>query len=234
VMLIVWFFVYPFSQNARTEVRNATSYSEKIAITEHYIIAPSDFPSEAENADPDLAEYGESNAKLSIVQRFSLLRSGGMLISADEVQGFTGVDRYLPVFLFIVPHFIWPDRPDPIFSNELGHKAGFRMGRNDTSTGIAIASPAFFYDIGGWLALPVYTILDFGLFFYGLRCMVGDASESVWGLMLIGATALVAGGAMPSSPIDILINFVMVFAVLVVTLKILSYLSETMFARQIA
>jgi hypothetical protein len=234
VMLVVWFFVYPFSQNARTEVRTATTYSEKIAITEHYIIAPSDFPSEAENTDPDLAEYGESSAKLSIVQRFSQLRSAGMLISADEVQGFTGVDRYLPVFLFIVPHFLWPDRPDPIFSNELGHKAGFRMARNDLSTGIAISSPALFFDIGGWLALPVYTILDFGLFFYGLRCAVGYAGESVWGLMLIGATAMIAGPCMPSSPIDILINFVMIFAVLVVTLKILSYLSETMFSRQIA
>jgi hypothetical protein len=234
VMMVVWFFVYPFSQNARVPVRGATSLSERIAVIVHYFEDPSDFSSEAENTDPDIAEYGESSAKLSIVQRFSLLRSGGMLISADEVEGFTGVERYLPIFLSIVPHFIWPDRPTGISSNELGHKAGFRMARNDTGTGIAISSPALFYDLGGWLALPVYTILDLGLFFYGLRCMVGSAGESVWGLMLIGGTAMIAGPCFPSTPIDVLLSFVMVFAILVVTLKALSYLTEAMFARQVA
>jgi hypothetical protein len=233
MMMVVWFFVYPFSQNARTAVRSAGSNLERISIIEHYITDPSDFPSEAENVDPDFSEYGESSAKLSIVQRFSLLRSGGMLVNSEEAAGFTGVERYLPAFVEIVPHFIWPDRPNAIFTNELGHKAGFRISRNDMSTGIAISGPALFYDLGGWLALPVYTLLEFGLFFYGLRCVVGDASESVWGLMLIGATALIAGPCMPSTPIDILENFVSVFGILVVSLKILAYLSETLFARPI-
>jgi hypothetical protein len=234
VMMVVWFFVYPFSQNARVEVRSATSFSEKISVIEHYIEEPSDFHSEADDFDPNLGEFGESGPKLSIVQRFSLLRSGAMLISSEEAAGFTGVERYLPAFFDIVPHFIWPDRPNPIFSNELGHKAGFRMGPRDTTTGIAISSPALFYDLGGWLALPVYTFLEFGLFFYGLRCVVGNASESVWGLMLIGGTAMVAGPCSPSTPIDILETFVSVFAILMVTLKTLAYLSETLFARQVA
>jgi hypothetical protein len=234
-MLFAWFYVYPFSQNARVAVRAAESTSDRIAVIEHYFTDPSDFPNEAETTDPDFAEYGESSAKLRIIQRFSLLASCGMLVNADQVEGFTGVERYLPALVMIVPHFIWLDRPIPITSNELGHKAGFRIARSDTSTGIAIASPALFYDLGGWLALPVYTILGFGIFFYGLRCMVGDArGESVWGLMLIGSTAMLAGGISPAGLIDYLENFVMVFAVLLVTLKALTYLSETMFAQPIA
>ncbi|MGA9669451.1 MAG: hypothetical protein WBQ94_09600 [Terracidiphilus sp.] len=235
VALVTWFFVYPYSQNARDPVREAGSVSDKLAVAEAYFRDPTAFSDEAENTDTDIAEYGESSPNLSIIQRFSLLGSGGMLVHADQVEGFTGIERYLPALVFFIPHFIWPDRPNPILSNELGHKAGFNLARRDTTTGIAISSPALFYDIAGWLGLPVYATLEFGLFFYGLRCLVGDArTESVWGLMLIGGTALLAGGISPSGPIDYLESFVAVFSVLVVTLKVLAYVSEALFARPIS
>ena len=230
---VVWFFVYPYSQDARDAVRGAPSFSERISTIVAYFRDPSDFANAADPIDPTENEYGRSAARLNIVQRFSLLKANGMLVNSDDHEGFTGIDRYLPAFLEIIPHFLWPDRPDPISSNELGHKAGFRLQRSDTTTGIAIASPALFYDIGGWLALPVYTFLGFELFFYALRCMVGKAAQSVWGLMLIGGTAMNAGPALPVTLIEIVEQFVTVFGTLVLVLKIISWASQSLLTRPV-
>jgi hypothetical protein len=228
VLVLGWVFVYPYSQNARDAVRSARTVSERISTIVAFIRDPTAFESEADIGDPTESEYGESAAKLNIISRFSLLRSNGMLASADDHEGFTGIDRYLPAFLEIIPHFLWPDRPNPVSPNELGHKAGFRLTRDDATTGIAIASPALFYDIGGWPGLPVYTVLGFGLFFYALHCLVGKAAQSVWGLMLIGGTAMIAGPTSPSNLIEIVEQFVTVFGTLVVVLKIVSWASQSL------
>jgi hypothetical protein len=232
-LVVAWVFVYPYSQNARDVVRSARSFPERIAVIVAYFRNPSTVEDTASNIDPDSSEFGESSTKLSIVQRFSLLNSAGMLVNADSIEGFTDIERYFPAFVAIVPHFVWPDRPVAIHSNELGHKAGFKMGPNDTTTGIAISSPALFYDAGGWLGLPVYTMLDFLLYFYVLRSIVGTATQSIWGLMLIGATAYVSGVFLPSTPIELIQQFVTVFALLVGCLKIVAYLSESLFARPV-
>src|SRR4051794_8749154 len=39
------------------------------------------------------------------------------------------------------------------------------MGEEDMTNGIEIGGPALFYDMGGWIALVVYTILSFAGFF---------------------------------------------------------------------
>ena len=232
-LVVVWVFVYPYSQNARDVVRSARSFPERIAVIVAYFRNPATVEDTASNIDPDTSEFGESSTKLSIVQRFSLLNSAGMLVNADNTEGFTGIERYFPAFLAIVPHFVWPNRPVPIASNELGHKAGFKMGANDTTTGIAISSPALFYDAGGWLGLPVYTVLDFLLYFFVLRSIVGNATQSIWGMMMIGATAYISGIFFPSTPIVFIEQFLAIFAFLVACLKIVAYVSESLFARPV-
>jgi hypothetical protein len=133
----------------------------------------------------------------------------------------------------MVPHMLWPDRPTTITSNELGHKAGFIMAENDTETGIALGSPALFFDIGGWLALIVYALLIFALFFFGTIRAVGTTESGVWGLVPIGAEAHLAGAASPSAVLDMLMMFLGVFFVTVAILKSVSYISEKLVSRQI-
>lgn len=234
IMLFVWFFVYPFAQGRRDLVRAQKSIPEKLAVVVASIRDPSEFLDQSGVEPDESSEYGAISGSLSIIPRFSLLRSNGMLIDADDTVGFTDIDRILPAFLVIVPHFLWPDRPDPISSNELGHKAGFDIARNDTTTGITIGSPSQFFDMGGWVALPVYTILVFGPYFYALRCMFGESRDSVWGLLMIGAIANMAGVLALGLIIQTLLQFIMIFFILVAALKVIAYVSETLFARPIA
>ncbi len=230
VLGLVWIFVYPFSQNARNPMRAAPSMSAAIDIMIDYIRDPSAYAPVEQVSESDV-EFGAGSAKLNIIQRYSLLNSNGMLVAADQVQGFSGIEAYVPALYTVIPHFLWPDRPDPVSSNSLGHKAGFRMGAQDTTTGIAIGSPSLFYDLGGWIPLAVYTILLYGSFFHVTRLIVGPTTTSIWGLMLIGTTAMIAGPTMPSTIYYFIFQFSGMLLVLIAVLKAAGYVSEYLFSR---
>jgi hypothetical protein len=226
---LIWTFVYPFSTNARFPVREAATVAEKVNLIVQFIQDPSSFPDSIANAD-ESDEFGTGTAKVNIVARYSLLKSIDMLIGADLRTGFTSIDRYLPVLVSVVPHALWPDRPTEITTNELGHKAGF-LGDDDTETGIALGSPALFFDIGGWLALLVYTIGGFSLFFYLTVRLIGKTTVGVWALIPIGMEAHISGAATPASLVFLIVTFLGMFFVAVAILKTISYFTQTLISR---
>jgi hypothetical protein len=211
-------------------VRDAATIPEKVSLIAAYIRDPSIYPDTTAEAD-ESTQFGTSGAKANIIQRYSLLQSIDMLALADRQQGYTGIDRYVPVLYSFVPHLIWPDRPVPISTNELGHKAGFAMDPNDTSTGIAIGSPVLFFDMGGWPALAVYSLALFLVFFFITLRVAGTTETSVWGLVLIGTEALIAGAAGPGEIFSIMVLFLTTFLAMMGVLKVLGYVSEAFVAR---
>jgi len=230
-MLFVWNFAYPFSHDARSPIREAATISEKVTIFVDYVRDPSQFPNTNENSG-ESGQFG--TAKVNVVERFSLLKPIDMLIDADQKVGYTSFARYAPVFLAVVPHVLWPNRPAPITSNELGHKAGFRMNENDTSTGIAIGSPALFFDLGGWLALAVYSIFSFSIFFYMTRRIIGTTDAGVWALVPIGAEAHIAGASSPATIFFAFFMFLANFFVTVAILKMVSYVSQSLISNPVS
>jgi hypothetical protein len=219
VLLVAWNYVYPFSQNARFPIRAANTISEKVDLIVDYFRDPSQFP-DVNSSYTKSSEFGFESSKVSIVARYSTLPSIDMLIDADRRLGYTGIEAYLPVLVSIVPHALWPDRPAPITSNELGHKAGFDMANGDTTTGIAIGTPGLFFDLGGWLALIVYTLACFGLFFFAAVRLVGSSATGIWGLVVIGTEANMAGNAGPDTMFNLAVMFVGTFMVTLAVLKI--------------
>jgi hypothetical protein len=231
VLFVAWAFVYPFSQNARVQVRQSESISERASLVMLFIRDPSAFPDGISTTE-ESSEFGTSSSKVNIIQRYSLLKSNDMLIDGDLRAGYTSIDRYSPVLLMVVPHALWPDRPNPITSNELGHKAGFTMGDSDTETGIAIGAPGMFFDVGGWLALIVYTLICFTVFFFAIIRFVGSSEWGIWGLVPIGTEALVAGATSPGFIFILVYFFIGMLFVLIATLKTISYLAEALISRR--
>jgi hypothetical protein len=223
VLLVSWTYVYPFSQNARFPIRAANSLSEKISLIVDYFRDPSQFP-DVNSSYSKSSEFGFETSKVSIVARYSTLPSIDMMIDADQRLGYTGIDPYLPVLVSIVPHALWPDRPAPITSNELGHKAGFAIAAGDTTTGIAIGTPGLFFDLGGWLALIVYTLVCFALFFFAAVRLVGSSASGIWSLVVVGTEANMAGNAGPDTMFNLAIMFVGTF---IVTLAVLKMVGNT-------
>ncbi len=233
VLFLAWSFVYPFSQNARVQVRGAGTLSEKVDLIVKFIRAPSQFPDSISASSKESSEFGVATSKVNIIARYSLLKSIDMLIDGDQKLGYTSIDRYAPVLVSVVPHALWPDRPAVITSNELGHKAGFAMGREDTSTGIAIGSPALFFDIGGWLALIVYTLICYALFFFATVRLVGTSESGVWGLVPIGTEVLAGGSTAPDSMFQLVFMFLGLLFTLMAILKVVSYFTQALISRPI-
>lgn len=230
VLYVMWVYVYPFSQNARFPVRAANTLSEKVSLIADYFQNPSQY-GDVYSSSTSSSEFGFETSKVSIVARYSTLPSIDMLIDADQKLGYTGIERYLPVLVSVVPHVIWPNRPAPITSNELGHKAGFHIGVEDTTTGIAIGTPALYFDLGGWLALVVYTLLCFGLFFLISLRLVGTAETGVWSLVVVGTEANIAGNAAPDYMFNLAIMFVCTFIATLAILKVVGYTASGLISR---
>jgi len=230
VLFVAWTYVYPFSQNARSPVRAAITLSEKVSLIIAYFRDPSQF-GDVNASYTKSSEFGADTSKVSIIARYSTLPSIDMLIDADQRLGYTGIEPYLPVLVSVVPHAFWPNRPSPITSNELGHKAGFAMNAGDTATGIAIGSPGLFFDLGGWLALIVYTLIFFALFFLIAIRLVGSSTSGIWGLVLIGTEANMAGNAGPDTMFSIAVLFVATFLMALFVLKILGYVAAELVSR---
>jgi hypothetical protein len=230
---VIWVVVYPFSQNARFPVREAETLSAKVDMIVLYFRDPSQFPDVNEESDGS-GGFGTASSKIGIINRVSTLNSIDMLIGGDRSFGFTPIERYAPVLYTVIPHAIWPDKPTAISTNELGHKAGFPMADDDTTTGIAIGTPALFFDLGGWLALPVYSILGFTAFFFVSRRIVGSSLAGIWGLVPVGTEA---NGA-PNCSLGTLFGFSVFFLgtlfMTVALLKIIGYVSQTLISRPIS
>ena len=156
-----------------------------------------------------------------------------MLIDGDLRSGYTSIERYAPVVFAVVPHALWPDRPQYIMSNELGHKAQITTNADDTGTGISIGSPAMFFDVGGWLALIVYTLLGFTLFFFIITRLVGSSEKSIWGLVPIGTEVLIAGVCSPSSMFLLVLFVASSLLGMVIMLKVIGYLAATLLSKPI-
>jgi len=230
---VLWSFVFPFSTNARFPVRQAETVADKVGLIFAYIQDPNQFPDAISYADSS-EEFGTQSSKVNIVRRYSLLKSIDMLVGADLKAGYTSIDRYLPILISVVPHALWPDRPDIIHSNELGHKAGFPMSEDDEETGIAIGSPALYFDIGGWLALMIYPIICFLLFFYATIRLIGRTTAGIWALVPIGTEAHISSVASPAAMFGLVVQFLGMFFFAVAILKLTGYLMQSLLSRSVA
>lgn len=230
VLYVMWIYVYPFSQNARSPVRAADTLSDKIALIVDYFQDPSQFR-DVYSGSTNSSEFGSATPKVSIVARYSTLPSIDMLIDADQKLGYTGIDRYLPVLVSVIPHALWPNRPAPITTNELGHKAGFAIDPGDTTTGIAIGTPVLFFDLGGWFALIVYTIVCFASFFFVSVRAVSNSGRGIWSLVPIGTEALIAGAAGPDAMFNLIVMFMGLLFVSIVALKVVGKGLDSLISR---
>jgi len=105
--LLIWEHVFPFSQNARGPVHSAETVSKRVDLIIEYFQNLEHFSDVLSDVDEG-TEFGTAFSKVSILSRFSVLKSIDMLVAADEQLGYTPIERVAPGFLYVVPHVIWP------------------------------------------------------------------------------------------------------------------------------
>ena len=78
--------------------------------------------------------------------------------------------------------------------------------------------------------VPVYTVLEFLLYFLDLRSTVGTANTKRGGIDADRGHGARFGCFLPSTPIEFIEGFLTVFVVVLGCLKIVTYVSESFFA----
>jgi hypothetical protein len=91
-----------------------------------------------------------------------------------------------------------------------------------------------FFDLGGWLALTVYTLILYTVFFFMTVRLVGTSETSVWNLVPIGIEAQAAGSYAPSAMFNLAVMFFVMFFLMITILKAISYVTEALISRPIS
>ncbi len=170
-----------FLYNANASV---SALSDLQGIREEYL---ADY--EAERAKGSPAYFNEQQG---LFDRFQMLVVDDKLIKISS----EGVNPYglLPlanVFMNMVPHFLWPDKPVLTFGNLYAHEVGM-VGDKDFSTGISFSPGSQAFHMAGWLGVFLIAPAVFTVVFWFFDSLCGDTRTSPWGLLSVAVFAHIA------------------------------------------
>lgn len=188
ILIGVFTFQYlvPYSQYGRNY--RATSFSEDLSnsitllsqlghIREEYRAE-----SAADSAEREIHYF---NKPQGFFDRLEMLSMDDALINVTS-QGHTfGLSPVWASFENLVPHIIWPNKPDLHFGTVYAHEIGGIVSESDTTTGISFSPTGEAFHLAGWggifLLAPGLWIVLFTLF----DSLCGDTRLSPWGLVMM-------------------------------------------------
>ena len=138
-----------------------------------------------------------------LFDRLQMLSPDDALINVTEQNGPIGFAPIVFYFENIIPHFIWPGKPQIGFGNVYAHEIGM-IGDEDMTTGISFSPTGEAFHVGGWLGIFVLAPILWILLFTVFDSLCGDARRHPWGLLAIFLFSHVAPEGMLGSLIHTL------------------------------
>ncbi len=192
VLAVLFLFRYmvPYSQYGRTQ--SGVSFAGNIALSGELL---SDLGSvrrhfneavAAEATDTNQGYFGKSQG---FMDRLHMIGPDDALIDATERDGPYGIFPIIANIENLVPHFLWPGKPQYLWGNVFAHQAGMDLPEEDYTTGVSFTPTGEAFHLERWAGLflvaPPLWILLFTVF----DSLCGDVRKSPWGLL---ATAVFA------------------------------------------
>lgn len=184
-------FLVPYSQIARNTrpvdlagaTQNALLYLENLGLTRQQ------FLESQQTAAAKLQEESTSTPHIydnpqGFFDRLNMLAPDDALIAYTDDGNLEGL---YPMYFYVtnlVPHFLWPDKPDVNPGNLYGREIGM-IHDEDTSTGISF-SPAgdAYHEAGFWgVFLLVPAVMFFNFFI--TDSLSGDIRVAPWGILFV-------------------------------------------------
>lgn len=135
-----------------------------------------------------------------ILDRLTLVPIDSALVLETDLDGPIGWGNAGAYFANIVPHFIWPDKPDLNTGNQYAHQIGM-LAPSDVTTGISFSPFGEAYHLGGYLGV-LFLLPAVELFmFVVLESVTGSIDQSPWGLFFIAYFAHGAAEGMLQVPV---------------------------------
>ena len=190
-VLLLFHYLFPYAQYGRDFRGEDSSLSQSIAAALPLLEHPEDTRQKYEEAIVDSAP-GYYNTTQGFMDRLQFISADDGLINATDQGKVFGLWPVKAVFMNVIPHVIWPGKPDLRLGNTYMHEYAPNMPEEDTTTGIAYSPTAEAYHWAKWVGILVVAPLLWIMLFLVYNSLFGDLRASPWGLLAMAQIAHVA------------------------------------------
>jgi len=179
---LIFYYLFPYAQYGRDFRGDNPSFSNNLQVALPLLEHPEETRKQYAEA-ADVSPPGYYNTSQGFWDRLQFISVDDGLINATDQGKEFGLWPVKAVFLNVIPHVIWPDKPDLRLGNTYMHEYSPNMPEEDTTTGIAYSPTAESYHWAKWLGVLVVAPLLWLMLFLVYDALFGDLRASPWGLL---------------------------------------------------
>ena len=183
-IIIVFFYLVPYSQYARSQTEDNPTSSQRIALAIKFLGHPDETRKNYEEVEGSAGLNEYYNTPQGFWDRLQFISVDDRLINVTDQGHVFGLLPLKGELLNAVPHFLWPNKPEINFGNLYAHEVG-ALSPEDTSTGISFSPTAEAYHLTRWVGVLVIAPLLWFLLFVVFDSLFGDLRATPWGLLVI-------------------------------------------------
>lgn len=194
---LVFQYLVPYSQYGRRFLVGNPGIPQRIDIAVPLLEHPEETRQHYEETEKEGA-YGNSyfNTAQGFWDRLTFIAVDDSLIDFTDQGHVFGYAPILASFVNIVPHVIWPNKPNINYGNVYLHELG-GLSDEDNTTGISFSPTAEAYHMGKWVGVLIVAPLIWFLVFVVFDSVFGDLRTTPWGLLvLVGISHTAPEGAL--------------------------------------
>ncbi len=209
--LFIWFlvrFMVPYAQYGRSQSAETIGgnfavslrlMSDLGTVRERYL------GQERANLEETRSNY--FSKPQGLFDRLQMMYPDSTLVEETERLGPYGLYPIVTAFENLIPHFLWPGKPQLVWGNFFAHQALTPgLSEEDESTGISYSPTGEAYRLAGFAGVLVLAPLVWTMLFVWFDSLCGDVRRSPWGLLSLTLFAHVAPEGMLDGPIYLMVN----------------------------
>jgi hypothetical protein len=179
------YYLVPYSQYVR--VYAASSRTENFAVALHYLEDLNEtrrlyYEVQEENETSGDSHFFDTSQPF--LERAIILPADDAIIAYTEQGHLFGITPTITAYFNIVPHVLWPNKPNENYENSYAHELGI-LADEDYTTGISFSPVGDVFHEASWLGLLLLLPVNMFLAFLIDDTIAGSARYSPWGLIWI-------------------------------------------------
>jgi hypothetical protein len=185
-------YLVPYSQYGRTQEGDTFSANLDIAVSllTHPAYVRDQFIEAEADLDDNLARGYFTNHQ-GFFDRLQMIGPDDSLNNFTDQGVAPGIAPFILYAENLVPHFIWPNKPNWGGGNLYARQMGY-VGEDDTTTGISFSPAAEAFHLMRWTGILIIAPILWTILFILYDSLCGDLRKAPWGLFVALAFAHLA------------------------------------------
>ena len=183
------YYLVPYSQYGRNFRDPSASLSESIQtniiLLSNLELVRKTYTQSMQNTAADEYTFHYYNSPQGFADRVQMVTPDDAIIDATENGAVFGIFPTLFSFENLIPHLIWPSKPNISFGNTYAHELGLLANDEDVSTGISFSPAGDAFHQARWAGVLVVLPVLCLILFLATDSLCGDTRLSPFPLLLV-------------------------------------------------